>query len=141
MDTQCNVITELLDGKPRLKDLLLSEHYDDTFDVNELSVDECLILSFVAVMIGAIEVLVDDASACNKGDDGDDDDDDDSKRVVDGYRQFFLQNDQVKTNTLKFLDKFIDEYTENSAMHFKEDFTRFREAIIATRKLRQDGLI
>ena len=106
MDTQCNVITELLDGKPRLKDLLLSEHYDDTFDVNELSVDECLILSFVAVMIGAIEV-VDDASACNKGDDGDDD----SKKVVDGYRQFFLQNDQVKTNTLKFLDKFIDEYT------------------------------
>ena len=145
MDTQCNdTIDKILDDCPRVKELLLSEHYDDTFDVNELSVYECNILNFMAFTMMAIEVLDfyekmkgDDVSAYNKDDDGDDD----SKRVVDGNRQFFLQNGQAKTNTLKFLDKFIDEYTENSDTHFKENFTRIRDLIVFNRELYQDGLI
>ena len=142
MDTQ-NYLTvdELIEIQPRIMALLLSEHYDDSFDVNELSVVELHTLSVMAAMIMAIELFDhfssgDDVSACNKDDDGDDD----SSRIVEDFRQFFIQNGHVKMNTLKFLDKLIDECAKNSDPYFQENFTRVREMIIANRKLYQNDL-
>ena len=134
MDTQFESIEEFPENSHRIVSLILSDTFDDAFDVNKLNAIEYSVLITMAMTV--LGMVLEDFSRAKIGASVFDEYRYDERHKY--FRQFFTLNTHAKTNFLKLVDKVIDEYTasheswgsENELyLHVKKVIVSIRAAV------------